>query len=283
MSRRSARRGIEVWPAVADMMTGTTLMMFVLGFASVIMMNWDADDLRVASDSYTDVRKKHPESNLPAKIGTYMKSQFEDWLQSRESALRERHELRTELEQVKASLEEYEKMGAVGARVARRIKEALDRHHIAATVAGGRILLQADVLFKSNESVVQSDVGEQIGDAILTVLADPKIAANVRYVLVQGHTDAAGSAESNRRLSTERARAMVQSWTAKHASKFRGLDDGEFGVSGASCIGAKVMYGGFGEARPRPTCQRLNCSENRRLEIEIVPKRANENDQPGCP
>ena len=51
MARRSGQQGVEVWPALADMMTGTTLMMFVLGLAWVMMIDWDAADLRAAADT----------------------------------------------------------------------------------------------------------------------------------------------------------------------------------------------------------------------------------------
>lgn len=274
----SDTESVDAWPALADMMTGTTLIAFVLGIGAITMLpdgneNWDT--LRVASERYAVTSKMLAEKDhiaLPATLNGFVEGRLTDDVKRS-----------VQLDEVKRELAEYEKMGAVRADVARRIQEALKKQGIAATAENGRIQVRADVLFASGESQIKGDVSTKLGIALFDVLKDPEIAQSVRYILVQGHTDAQGTGETNRKLSTDRARVIVEEWASAHPEFFRDQNDSRLGATGDACVGAKILFGGFGESRPVAGCDSVNCQQNRRLEIEIVPKRANERDIETCP
>lgn len=271
------RDSVEAWPAVADMMTGTTLVAFVLGIGAVTLLpdgdeNWDT--LRQAGERYFIVRQqviKEEGVELPPTVTDFVNTRLADDVRRS-----------IELDSAQRELEEYRRMGAIRGDVARRIQEALARQGVEAKAENGRIQIKADVLFATGESRIDSDVPRKIGTALFEVLTDAQLAPNIRYVLVQGHTDARGVAGKNRQLSTDRARTIVEEWAATAPQFFRDRDDRDLDVHDSSCVGAKILFGGFGESRPLQGCLSEDCQPNRRLEIEIVPKRADEKDLVRC-
>ena len=71
---------------------------------------------------------------------------------------------------------------------------------------------------------------------------------------VYGHTDTVGSADSNQRLSEQRAQAVANYLTS------RGVDS------------SRIRWMGFGETRPKvSTGDNVNEPLNRRVEIKIIP------------
>ena len=149
----------------------------------------------------------------------------------------------------------------------------------------GRIRIKADQ-FKFQEGSAEIEKGVlalKVGDALVEVLGNPVTSKNIRFVLIEGHTSASGEPPLNRKLSAERARNMVQEWAANYRDYFRDETVPIWGVTGNACVGAKIMFGGFGESRPVDGCNTLDYDTNRRLEIEIVAKPTSERDILTCP
>ena len=126
-----------------------------------------------------------------------------------------------------------------------------------------------------------------MGRGILSVLENRETSKYIRYVLVAAHASSDSTAQKNLELSMRRAHTIVEGMRGDRPSYFP--DDGV--VGGDQCVGAKVLAGAFGESRPVPgtSCSEApedepDCSRNRRVSIEIIPKKATASqDLPGCP
>ena len=270
---------IDAWPALADLMTGSTLLLAILGLASLSLIpEGDApDDLISAGRSYEELTKRRPDLALEPSLRSLTESGLEPRMDRLAGAETRVKELTTEVDELKS-------MGAVSEQVARAIRDELPKS-LRPTIKNGRIRLNADLLFGNNELTVK-DPGrlrtiDQLGRGILTVLSRDNVSQHVRFVTIQGHGSAQGSVEANLRTSALRALFLVRRWRSRFPQYFpnRGV------VAAEACVGAKIFFGGFGESRPIPgTESEARWDINRRIEIEIVPKQASDqSDLPRCP
>jgi outer membrane protein OmpA-like peptidoglycan-associated protein len=143
----------------------------------------------------------------------------------------------------------------------------------------GNLVIPADFLFALGKDQVDPDVVEPLGRGLAELLFSEK-GANVRYVLVIGHTDDVGAPASNLELSVTRALNLVATWN-RHL--FPGTDD----ASKVQCATKKLIPSGMGQMSPvvvdpqqcgnRPG-ELVGCRANRRIEIQIVPKEADDTD-----
>ncbi|HAN89529.1 MAG TPA: OmpA family protein [Erythrobacter sp.] len=166
--------------------------------------------------------------------------------------------------------------GVIGGKTGRIIGAA------AGGVAGGVVGYNMDQQIKELEEQTAGsgvDVSETDGgEAILVNLPDGVTFATGSYTItpgfrdlldrvassltqypnslvdVYGHTDTVGSADSNQRLSEQRAQAVANYLTS------RGVDS------------SRIRWMGFGETRPKvSTGDNVNEPLNRRVEIKIIP------------
>lgn len=165
--------------------------------------------------------------------------------------------------------------------VKRELLEALRRrllaNHLSADISpAGNLVVPADVLFAFGKDTIDERKVEPLGRALGELLRSEK-GANVRQVLVIGHTDSIGDPDSNLELSAKRALHLVSTWT-------RQLSD--HALPGSACATRKLVPSGMGQQSPAVTgpgrCGNqpgdLGCRANRRIEIEIVPKEAEDGD-----
>jgi len=251
------------------MMTGVTLIVFVLATGALMLLpegDADFDALKRASDNYATVRIASP--GLPPSLEVLIKD-----------ALPELVADAGKVSDLQKRLQEFEEMGAVESKVAEAIRAALPPE-LKPTVQNGRVQLEADLLFPANSAEADRGLSAKVGDALIQVLANPELSKNIRYVILQGHSDATGTVEHNLQLSSARATNMVARWHIARPDYFP--DSGS--VAGETCVGAKIFAGGFGESRPRPVACKLDCPQNRRIDIEIFPKPARDRTAlPACP
>lgn len=133
------------------------------------------------------------------------------------------------------------------------------------TVSNGKISISEEVLFDYDEyklspkaNITLDDVGKKIGEFLLT---DSSNKADNYLIIVEGHTDTKGDQAYNLELSLKRAAAVVNYWEFNNNL---GMRTNKY---------VEIIPSGFGETRPKiKTEDNVAQSENRRIEIRIVPK-----------
>ena len=121
---------------------------------------------------------------------------------------------------------------------------------IAAIGAAMRLNLDSKVLFETGKSILKPE-----GIVALKELAHNIAVLKKGNVIVEGHTDDVGSAESNQRLSLERAKSV--------SNELKKL------ISGSSFRWKEM---GLGESKPLvENDTEENRSKNRRVEVLVLP------------
>jgi outer membrane protein OmpA-like peptidoglycan-associated protein len=114
------------------------------------------------------------------------------------------------------------------------------------------IPISGDVLFDTDKSNIKPEANTALEQAAAAIKA--KIGPRLRFVLINGHTDATGPAGYNQKLSEQRAEA-VGDWFVKR----KYLD--------ASVIRTQ----GFGKTQPiAPNTTTEGRAKNRRVEIHLI-------------
>jgi outer membrane protein OmpA-like peptidoglycan-associated protein len=114
------------------------------------------------------------------------------------------------------------------------------------------IMISGNVLFDVNKSDIKADANAALETAAAAIKA--KTGPRLRYVLINGHTDATGPTDFNQRLSDLRAKAVADWFFAR-----KYLDE------------SKTRTQGFGKTRPiAPNTDAPNRAKNRRVEIHLV-------------
>jgi outer membrane protein OmpA-like peptidoglycan-associated protein len=114
------------------------------------------------------------------------------------------------------------------------------------------IRISGDVLFDTDKSNIKPEANAALEKAAADIKA--RIGPRLRYVLINGHTDATGSADYNQRLSEARAKAAAD-WfvTRKYLER------------------AKIRTQGFGKTQPlSPNTDEPGRAKNRRVELHVV-------------
>lgn len=121
----------------------------------------------------------------------------------------------------------------------------------AMTDRGIMVSFDSDVLFPLNSSYL-TDIAKAEIDKLVNLLADYPDA----NLIVDGHTDATGTAEYNQWLSEKRAES-VKNYITNHGIEAR-----------------RITTNGFGQAKPvAPNTTKEGRQQNRRVEVTIVPKK----------
>lgn len=116
------------------------------------------------------------------------------------------------------------------------------------TDRGILVTFDSDLLFPLNSSYLTDQAKTEI-DKLVSLLRDYPGAS----LIVDGHTDATGTAEYNQWLSEKRAESV------KNYAVERGLDAG------------KITTNGYGQSKPvAPNNTKEGRQENRRVEVTIV-------------
>ncbi len=114
------------------------------------------------------------------------------------------------------------------------------------------IRISGDVLFDIDKSNIKPEANTALEKAAADIKA--RTGPRLRYVLINGHTDATGSADYNQRLSEARAKAAAD-WfvTRKYLER------------------SKIRTQGFGKTQPlSPNTDEPGRAKNRRVELHIV-------------
>lgn len=127
----------------------------------------------------------------------------------------------------------------------------------------GSIILNEGVLFDLGSSAVKPDsrpMLDQLSKVFFKFLSDPENAKYVDSIVISGHTDSIGSAESNRELSTDRANSVL--------NYLLGANGGQLNDYAELFCAA-----GYGLTRPvESNDTEAGRAANRRIEISIILK-----------
>lgn len=143
----------------------------------------------------------------------------------------------------------------------------------------GNLVIPADFLFALGKDRVDREAVEPLGRGLADLLFSDQ-GANVRYVLVVGHTDDVGDPAFNLALSVKRALDLVATWN-------RVIFPIGNDPAAVQCATKKLIPSGMGQTTPAVTdpgrCgnhpgELVGCRANRRIEIQIVPMEADDAD-----
>jgi outer membrane protein OmpA-like peptidoglycan-associated protein len=252
MRRRS--EDIHVWPALTDLMCGITLVVVLMLVKSTIVTEQG------------QAHFKEERVHLQAELAR---------LQA------ERARLQDELHKAQDIIQRESQRVGVKRELLDDLRARLVAKHVKVKPIkdspAGSLVIPADVLFAMGEDAVDPATVEPLGRGLRELLLSEK-GRNVRYVLVIGHTDDVGDRASNLELSLRRARNLVATWN-------QNLLGGSLAGSEELCATKKLIPSGMGKMSPAVDawhCDNepgeLGCRANRRIEIQIVPKEADEAD-----
>ncbi|RME53439.1 MAG: OmpA family protein, partial [Deltaproteobacteria bacterium] len=116
-------------------------------------------------------------------------------------------------------------------------------------VTENRILPRKPILFETNSAKVREESFEILDEIYRVLVENPNLSLQI-----DGHTDNVGNPEANRRLSEERARAVMQYLIDK------GIDP------------ARLSAAGYGASRPvAPNTTPEGRAANRRVDFFLIP------------
>ncbi len=129
-----------------------------------------------------------------------------------------------------------------------KVLESRRQLHVTEDAHAIHIRLGAEVLFDSGKSALRPEAAKSLQELAAVLLGEPGLP-----VLIEGHTDNVGSAQSNQALSEQRASAVKQWLTTT-------------GKVPGGCIATK----GSGSTKPvAPNASAAGRQKNRRVEISI--------------
>jgi chemotaxis protein MotB len=127
--------------------------------------------------------------------------------------------------------------------------------------SNGNIILSEGILFDLGSSVVKPNAApalDQLIEVFSQFLADDENAKYVDSIVISGHTDAIGTDQTNRVLSTDRANAVLSYLMDKDGGA---LDD----------YAQYFCAAGYGKTRPvADNATEAGRAANRRIEISII-------------
>lgn len=239
---------INVWPALSDLLSGILLTVFI---AFVVISPF-----------------------LPPDETEKLRSKLE-------AAERKNKELEEAVGALTKELEEQRRVIGVHQKFLERLKQQIPPEFKPTINESGNLEISSELLFRTNEREVpveRAELAATLGESILKVLSSD-LNRYVALVLIIGHADSTGPQEYNWSLSWDRARSLLRLWQERFPQYFVSSSSKE----GQCPVGPKILPAGFGTMRPKAMnteeCQNLpserkGCRADRRIEIRIVPKKA---------
>ncbi len=290
LRRRNFKKDEETenfWPAFTDMISTIALILFFLMLLAYIQNIVTGKNFEFAKKQLIDTEKRLEESmaeiSRAEKKLRLLKDELEDTkaeIEDGEIALklseeqideqreiiaesnRELGELRSKLQGV--AVLRLDVLKKVKSSVEKELGETNDEGEELVLISdNGNIIINEGLVFDFGSSQLKAEGKEllvQLAQAFERVLDDETIRANIDAINIQGHTDNVGSAESNRELSADRSRAVVDYLMSSNSdleNKF-----GRYFVASA-----------YSEFRPLSTgTSESDLAKNRRIEISIILK-----------
>ena len=283
-SRSSANEGGEqgFWPSYADMMSAVALILFFLMLISYIQNLITGNDLQNTQELLADTRDQVSQARieLDALSDELRRRQEEidqyaiqineqtDTIEAQSVLIGDQQiYLAAANEEILALRNQMQTVAVLRLSILEQIKESIvEVMGDASKVSigdNGNIILSEGIFFDHGSAEVKaesSEVLDELIDVFTSFLSDPENAKYVDSIVISGHTDSTGTAETNRVLSTERANSVLNYMLTGRNAK---LDR----YSQYFCAA------GYGATRPVATNETdEGRAANRRIELSMILK-----------
>ncbi|WP_432402672.1 OmpA family protein [Wukongibacter sp. M2B1] len=286
LRRRNFKKDAEsenFWPAFTDMISTIALILFflmLLGYIQniIISKNWSATkeqlsqsradisekkrQLRLLEDELEDTMAEIEEGEIALKLS---EEQIEEQRQIIAESNKELGNLRSKLQGI--AVLRLDVLKKVKSSVEKELGKTNDQGEELVLISdNGNIVINEGLVFDFGSSKLKPEGKEllqQLAQAFERVLDDSGIKVNIDAINIQGHTDDVGSPESNRKLSADRSRAVVDYLMSSN----KDLENkyGRYFVASAYSEFRPISSGTSDSAR----------AKNRRIEISIILKDSN--------
>ncbi len=290
LRRRNFKKDGETenfWPAFTDMISTIALILFFLMLLAYIQniitgKNFEfakkqlidtekrleesmaeisraEDTLRLLKDELEDTKAEIEDGEIALKLS---EKQIDEQRQIIAESNRELGELRSKLQGV--AVLRLDVLRKVKNSVEQELGETNDEGEELVLISdNGNIIINEGLVFDFGSAQLKAegkDLLIQLAQAFERVLDDESIRANIDAINIQGHTDSIGSAESNRELSADRSRAVVDYLMTSNSNL-----EGKFG--------RYFVASAYSEFRPLAAeTSEAAQARNRRIEISIILK-----------
>jgi len=266
----------EIWPAFTDVMSTMALILFVLvllAYVRNLMSSKRLDALqRAITSSEAQLRTvnanlRRTAAEVEADKAALAVSQQQ--LHGQEAVIAESNR------QLGTLREALESIAVLRVDVLNKLKKAIEAELGPSNTAGaalvsigdnGNIVINESLVFESNSYALKSEAKpllDGLARALGNLLADADVRENIDAIVIQGHTDARGSASFNWDLSAKRATAVVDYLFAAN----RALPES---------YGRYFAASAYSKFRPLDPAQTASAyQQNRRIEISVIPKDSN--------
>jgi len=290
LRRRNFKKDGETenfWPAFTDMISTIALILFFLMLlayvqqiitgknlefakqqlidtqgrleSSLAEISKNNKKLRLLKDELKDTMAEIEEGEIALKLS---EEQIEEQRQIIAESNRELGELRSKLQGI--AVLRLDVLKKVKSSVEKELGKTNDKGEELVLISdNGNIVINEGLVFDFGSSKLKAEgkaLLVQLAQAFERVLDDKSISANIDAINIQGHTDDVGSPESNRKLSADRARAVVDYLMSSN----KDLENK---------YGRYFAASAYSEFRPISTgTSEAARAKNRRIEISIILK-----------
>lgn len=283
-SRSSAREGGEqgFWPSYADMMSAVALILFFLMLLSYIQNLITGNDLQNTQEVLADTREQVSDAQLEldALSDELRRRQLEidgyaiqieqqtETIAAQEQLIGDQQiYLAAANDEILAMRSQMQTVAVLRLSILEQIKESIvevmgDGSKVSIG-ENGNIILSEGVFFDHGSALIKPESEKVLNELIevfASFLSDEENAKYVDSIVISGHTDSTGTAETNRTLSTQRANSVLNYMLMGRNGK---LDR----YSSYFCAA------GYGATRPVASNENEEGrASNRRIEISMILK-----------
>jgi len=283
-SRSSAAEGGEqgFWPSYADMMSAVALILFFLMLISYIQNLITGNDLQNTQELLYDTRNQVSQAKieLDALSDELRRRQQEiddyaiqiteqtDTIEAQAALIGDQQiYLAAANDEIVSLRNQMQTVAVLRLSILEQIKESIvEVMGDASKVSigdNGNIILSEGIFFDHGSAEIKPEsetVLNELIDVFTSFLSDPENAKYVDSIVISGHTDSTGTAETNRTLSTQRANSVLNYMLMGRNAK---LDR----YSQYFCAA------GYGATRPVASNETdAGRASNRRIEISMILK-----------
>lgn len=270
------------WPSYADMMSAVALILFFLMLLSYIQNLVTGNDLQNTQELLARTREQVQlaEDQLAGLTDELQKKQdqLEDYavqIARQKEEMEAQEKLISQQEAyLSAANDDLTRMRnqmqtiavlrlSILEQIRQSIVEVMGDASKVSIGDNGNIILSDSVLFDLGSSEIKEDSAEVLGeliDVFYQFLSDEENARYVDSIVISGHTDITGTAESNRLLSTDRANSVLNYLLLGKNGKLNGYS-------------SYFCAAGYGATRPvAGNDTEEGKAANRRIEISMILK-----------
>ena len=283
-SRSSQNEGGEqgFWPSYADMMSALALILFFLMLISYIQNLITGNDLQNTQELLDDTRSQVSQAQIELSALSDELKRRQDEIEDYAIQITEQTDtieaqaaligdqqiyLAAANDEIVSLRNQMQTVAVLRLSILEQIKESIvEVMGDASKVSigdNGNIILSEGIFFDHSSAEVKPESGEvldELIDVFTSFLSDGDNAKYEDSVVISGHTDSTGTAETNRALSTERANSVLNYMLTGRNGKLNSYSQ-------------YFCAAGYGATRPVASNETdAGRASNRRIEISMILK-----------